>query len=178
MACIIACTFGLTTASLRAQEKLPPTSAHARAVKAREELSVAVASGSETPEGAMARLERGTLPTALDFERELDLSLAAIDIGERLLIVQKAKEALSFFASAEKLLKAYVAHTPDTAARSKALALRKLAYIRANFLGQAAQAKLDIDRAVQLQPDDKTLLQARTRLANERGPAFSEPPKN
>lgn len=154
-------------ASVAAQER-PELSA----LKLREEVVGAVRAKRELPEAALAKLRSHTSPSGLKIDGDADFALAAIDVGQRLISEGNPEAAETFFREAAKALDFAIRKTPDTAAASKAMFLRKRAWVRSHFLGQPNDALRDLESALVLQPEDPQLLKARERLAKEHGPDF------
>lgn len=185
---LLAATFGLLLVTLPAQTA-PDATAEAVAatamartmnegLKFRSELVASITDGKETPAAALARLKSRKAPGGLDnIDPAADLGLAAIDIGHRLIAAGKPDEAEKFFAEAEKSLDQMVKRTPDSAARDKALFLRKLSFIRGRYLNKVAQAKADIEQAIALQPEDKGLQRVKDDLAKDNAEHFKDKPK-
>ena len=107
-----------------------------------------------------------------------ELGFAATDIGCRLLGKGKPVEAGAFFKAAETALALIVSQTADALAYDKARYLQGLAMVRGKYLGNVAQAKLDIEQAIALQPDDKYLQIVRDNLARENAEIFKPSAKN
>jgi tetratricopeptide (TPR) repeat protein len=139
----------------------------ADALKLRGDTVTAIVSGETTTDEAITRLKTENSPSGLKLDPGADFALAAIDVGQRLVTLKKPAEAEKFFQEAEQSLEQAVNKTPDSAARDKAMLLRKLAYIRSQYLNKIAQAKLDIEQAIKLQPEDKGLRRAKETLPND-----------
>jgi hypothetical protein len=144
------------------------------ALKARADLVTSLANGSISLDSALTDLKSqvGPFPGG-----NANYAIAAIDLGERLLVAHKATEAEAFFREADKVLSGLIAQTSDKSARDKVQYLSARAHVRANFLNQAADAKADMDAALKLQPDDAQLQSMRRNLAGARSAVFSEQPK-
>jgi len=140
------------------------------ALKLRGDLSNAVLRGETDTDSAIARLRSANLPSGLQIDTDAGFAYAAIDVGQRLLVLRKPAEAEQFFLAAESSLAELVQRTDDTQAQGKAQFLRKLSYIRGNYLKEAPQALIDIDQAIALQPDDKGLQRAKAALAKFNAP--------
>lgn len=180
--CVLLCALTLGEPLPAQTAADPAAAAMARTMeeglKFRGDLVAGVVAGQETPAAALARLRSQKAPGGLDnIDPAADLGLAAIDIAHRLLAAGKPGEAEKFFREAEKSLDQVVKKTPDSAAREKALFLRKLSFIRGRYLNQAAQAKADIEQAIVLQPEDKGLQRAKEDLAAESAESFKGKPK-
>lgn len=132
----------------------------------RSAMADAVAKGTEKPAAALVRLKSQNKASGLKLEAELDFAYASLDLGHRLLAMNRPDEAEKFFQAAEQSLEQVVKRTPDSQSRDKAEYLQKLAHVRVDCLGKGAQAKQDIEQAVALQPDDKDLKRAREHLFN------------
>lgn len=149
----------------------------ADALKLRSDLASAVVSGDIKPEAAIEQLRAAVSPSDLKIDPDAGFAFAAIDVGQRLVAAGKPIEAEKFFLQAEASLDQLVKRTPDTQAKDKAMFLRKLSLIRGNFLNKRNQAKADIDRALTLQPEDKSLQKARDLLAGASGQELRTNPK-
>jgi hypothetical protein len=146
-------------------------------LKLRRELAEALIKGTEKTAGALSRLKACPSASGLKLDSGADFAFAAIDVGQRLIAGGRPTEAEIFFREAEQSLALAVKHTPDTAARDKAMLLRRLSFIRGRYLNQVAQAKADIEQAMALQPDDQGLQVARASLASENADYFRAQPK-
>jgi hypothetical protein len=147
------------------------------ALKLRGDMADSVGSGTETSAAAVTRLKAQAAASGLQIDSAADFAYAAIDVGQRLLAAGKPAAAEGFFQAAEQSLDGLVKRTADTQAKDKAQYLRKLSFIRGNYLNNAAQAKLDIEQALALQPNDKGLQRARQALANSHAPITAMNPK-
>lgn len=136
-------------------------------LKLRSDAVASIASGESKPEQVIERLKLDGSPTGLKLDPDADFALAAIDVGQRLVTLKKPAEAEKFFHEAERSLEQVLRKTPDSASQDKALLLRKLAFIRSQYLNKVAQAKSDIEQAIKLQPDDKGLKRAKEMLPND-----------
>ena len=148
------------------------------ALKFRADLATAVGSQAETPASALQRLRASGAASGFTAEPDVDLAYAALDVGHRLLALHRPDAAEEFFRAAETAFEQASNRTPRAQAREKAQYLQKLALVRGNYLNKVAQAKADIDEAIQLQPNDKSLDESRRVLARGRGEQFKEPGKN
>lgn len=142
------------------------------ALQFRAEIATAVAAETETPENALKRLRENSAASGLNKSRDADYGYASLDIAQRLLAMREVEAAEVFFRAAETGFEEASNHTPRGQAREKADYLRNLAHIRAKFLNKAAQARDDIDEAIRLQPEDKTLIETRGDLARGRSEHF------
>jgi len=135
------------------------------ALKQRGELADAVAGGLQKPQAALERLRTANFPAGLKLEPDAGFGMAAIDIGQRLVLRHPA-EAEVFFRAAEAALAAEVKRTPNTrvSAKDKAQYLQQLAFIRGKYLNQPVQAAADLQEAVKLHPEDKYLAQLQKRM--------------
>jgi hypothetical protein len=147
------------------------------ALRLRITLANEIFSETTKPEEGLAKLRADLSPSGLRIDSDADFSYAAIDVGQRLLALGKGKEAGLFFQAAEKSLDSAVKKTPNAQAKDKAQYLQKLALIRGSFLNNPDQARIDIEQAIALQPDDKFLKQARSNLARTNATAFQDKPK-
>ena len=136
----------------------------------RTDLAAKVSMGTETPESAISRLRMQPAASGLPIDADADFGYAAIDVGQRLITLRKPAAAESFFKAAEQSLDVLIRRTADNQPRDKAQYLRKIALIRGEYLNKAGQAKLDIEQALVLQPDDKDLARAKQILANSHAP--------
>ena len=127
------------------------------ALTLRSAMALAISSEAEEAETALERLRGAQYPSGLRIGSDADFGYAALDVGQRLIVLNKMSEAAMFLEAAETALAQQVRETPDTQAGDKAQYLRNLALIRGNYLNKAAEAKEDIDAAIRLQPDDKHL---------------------
>lgn len=148
------------------------------ALQFRADLVAAVGRDAETPASALQRLRDNGSASGLATARDVDLGYAALDVGHRLLALRRPDAAEVFFRAAEEGFELASNRTPRTLAREKAQYLEKLAVVRGNYLNKIAQAKADIDEAIQLQPNDKSLGESRSLLARGRGEQFKETGKN
>ncbi|HYC70590.1 MAG TPA: hypothetical protein VEB66_05245 [Opitutaceae bacterium] len=150
----------------------------AASLRARADVADAVAKG-ESPRAALEKLKTQEEVSGLpELDRDADFAFAAIDIGLRLVAAGRNREAEEFFREAEAPLEKTIRKTPDALAREKSMYLQKLAFIRSQFLNKRAEAKADLDRAVELQPADELLLRRRDHLLRERGEPQSVRPKS
>lgn len=152
------------------------TDAMSSALEYRAQLALAVAKNQEAADAALLRLSAHRDASGFVLaSADADLGYAALDVGRRLISLKRPDAAEVFFRAAEQALAqaARQAATPEQA-HDKAQYLQKLATVRATYLNQAVQAKADIDEAIRLQPEDKSLVEARQRLARGRPEAFKE----
>lgn len=143
------------------------------AIEYRAAMAEAIATFKEDPTAAVARLQSSEVIKAQSSESDRDLAVAAIDIGHRLISLGHPSAAETFFRLADKTLTS--ALTREKAAlgnKEKAQYLKHRAHIRGNFLGRPEQARADIDAAIVLQPDDRSLEETRARLARGQGEKF------
>lgn len=153
----------LLVAPLVAQEN----SDFALAIKTREESASEVREKKTTPEASMAKLKAHKSASGMKVDRDTDFALAAIDVGLRLVSTDEAEAAEKFFREAEKSLSKAIKSTPDSLAAEKSQLLQHRAMLRSNFLNDRTGAKEDLDAAVVLRPEDKSLLRRRDQLAGE-----------
>ena len=161
-----------TTAQVQADLKL-----FTDAQKLRDDSATAISNGAETPDSIMARLQASDSPTGLKIDHDADFAFAAIGIGQRLIAARHPAEAEKLFLEAEKRLVLAVQNTPDKTPQIKAQFLTKLSFIRGNYLGNAVQAKADIEQAIALQPDDKDLQQMKATLLSGNAELFKNQPQ-
>ena len=133
-------------------------------LKFRGDLVTAIVAGADKSAEALVRLKAQASPSGLKIDADADFAIAAIDIGQRLIAAGKADEAEKFFQEAEKSLDQAMKKTPDSAARDKAQYLETLSFIRSQFLNNLTQARLDLDQAIALRPDDQKLRKTKDRL--------------
>lgn len=133
----------------------------------RSDAVAAVVKGSEQSAAAITRLKAHGSPSGLKIDKDADFAFAAIDVGQRLLVTGKSAEAEEFFREAEKSLEQAVKKTPDSSAREKAQYLNKLSFVRAYYLNKVSQARLDLDQAIALQPDDQKLRRTKVQLPSD-----------
>jgi hypothetical protein len=146
------------------------------ALQFRHELATAVGAGQTPPAAALAQLRTRKDASGLALAPEADLALAALDLGHRLLALHQPAPAEVFFRAAEEALTHHLRARALTAPE-KAQYLRHLAWVRGHYLNQIDQAKADIDEAIQLQPQDRSLPELRGQLARGQGEHFKEPRK-
>jgi tetratricopeptide (TPR) repeat protein len=147
------------------------------AVKLRSDMADNVVKGLETSDAAIGRLRTLDSPSGLKIGGDFDFALAAIDVGLRLIPAGKPVAAGQFFQEAESSLIAALKNTPDAQTRDRAELLKHLAFIRGFYLGNAAQARVDIEQAIALQPDNKHLQEVRNNLARGNAEIFKDQPK-
>lgn len=157
---------------VRLEAQLAP----ADALQLRVDMTTAVIDGTETADVAIIRLAKAKAASGLNIQSGADFALAATDIAHRLFVKERTADALKFFNAAETALTVLVQLTPDTKAAQKADYLQRIAFIRGNYLGQTGQAKLDIDQAISLQPDDKRIQRIKESIGNAHGSVFNEKP--
>lgn len=143
------------------------------AVKFREAATQSVTEGTESPAAAINRIKAFKAASGLKVSADEDFAFATSDIGQRLIALEKPELAVEFFRAAEGALVAATKKS-DLSSRSKAQLLSRLSAIRGNYLNKAAQAKLDIEEAIQLQPEDEALRQLRGVLADGRAETFEK----
>lgn len=131
----------------------------------RRDLAAAVASSRISPEDAVVQLRASSAPAGLGADAEAELAFAAIDVGQRLLVAGKPGAAELFFREAEASLGAIIPKTADQASPQKVQYLARRAFIRANYLNKAKEARADLDEGLRLAPNDKGLLR-QSRLLN------------
>ena len=108
---------------------------------------------------------------------DFDFALGAKDVGLRLVPAGKLLAAGQFFQAAESSLIAALQNTPDTQARDRSEMLKHLAFIRGFYLGKVAQARVDIEQAIALQPENKNLQAVRNNLARGNAEIFKDQPR-
>jgi hypothetical protein len=169
--------FAATALTLAAEESAAMKTMQA-ALKFRAEMAMAVGKNAEAPQSALKRLRDSGAASGMAVGRDADLGYAALDVGHKLLAIGRPDAAEVFFRAAELAFEQVANRTPRAQAREKAQYLQKLALVRGNFLNKPAQAKADIDDAILLQPEDKSLEQSRRQLARGRGEQFKRTGKN
>jgi hypothetical protein len=147
----------------------------AAALGQRKVMTGNIVSGSEAPAAAVDRLKGMSSPTGLKIDHEADFAFAAMDVGQRLIAADKTDAAALFFQAAEKSLVVLVNRTPEAQAPAKAHFLENLSFIRGNCLNEVAQARLDIEQAIALRPDDPHLQDMRRNLARDHAEFFKNP---
>ena len=168
----------LSLPGILSAQSVPTLQTMNEALKLRSDMAAAIVQGSEKPAAALTRLRGQASPSGLKTDAAADFGFAAIDMGHRLIAAGKPAEAELFFQAAEKSLMMFLRKTPDTEAQQKAQCLQQLAFIRGRYLNNPAQARADLEQAITLLPDDKTLQAARDHLASERAEHFKTQPKN
>lgn len=143
------------------------------ALKFREQLANNVGGGIILPADALKLLQREPNASGLGVGPAADLGYAALDLGHRLLALHHPDFAEPFFQAAEENFVQAASQEPQ--ARDKARLLQQLAFVRANYLNKPAQARADIDEAIRLQPNNKSLAETRTALARGRSEFFKSP---
>ncbi len=151
-------------------QQTPSLSSLQAALKVRADIATAVGRGAETPERGLQQLRKAGLA------QDADLAYAALDVAHRLLGAEHPTEAEVFFHSAEQAFEQALKQAAG--AREKAQYLQKLAEVRGKYLNKIAQAKADIDEAIRLQPNDKSLIESRSQLARVRGEHIKEPKRS
>lgn len=131
----------------------------------RQKLALSVSQNAETTAKALATLRSTRSTSGRSISADSDLAYASLDVGYRLLALERPDAAEEFFRAAEQAFEAE--YSRRSLARDKAEVLQHLAVIRGRFLGKIDQAKADIAEAINLQPDDAALKEARSLL--ERG---------
>src|SRR5690348_13269015 len=74
------------------------------AIRIRADLVTSIAEGKSSASTAVDQLKSVASPSGVSLDPDADFALAAIDIGQRLLVVQKPVEAEVFFRAADKSL--------------------------------------------------------------------------
>lgn len=143
----------------------------AQAIEFRAQMAAAVASGIELPAAAIERLKTESVPTGLRIPREAEIGSVALDVGRRLLATDKPEAAEEFFRSAEA---SFVQALKQNSARTSEQVqyLLKLALLRSRYLNNATQAKIDLEQARALRPDDPRVKAATAALASAHGQLF------
>lgn len=162
------CAMALAVAAQDTKNADQPFQSMLQANAFRGQIASDVAAGKQTPVEAIKQLRSIRSPSGLNLAADADLGLAAIDIGQRLLLRYPA-EAEEFFRAAEAALDEEVKRTDDAKAKDKAQYLQKLAMIRGNYLNKPAQARADMAAAIKLQPEDEYLAQFQKVLAARTG---------
>lgn len=136
----------------------------------RQELSLSVSQGAQTSGKALATLRSTKGASGRAGSADADLAFAALDIGYRLMALERPDAAEDFFRAAAQSFAVELNRT--TPAKERAQLLQQLALIRGRFLGKIDQAKADIDEAIRLQPSDTSLKETRALLARGHGEHF------
>jgi tetratricopeptide (TPR) repeat protein len=143
------------------------------AIDYRAAMAEAIANEKEYPTDALARLRQAEEIKGLTPEPDTDFAVAAIDIGHRLISLGNPAAAETFFRQADRTLTTVLAReTAPLGNKEKVQYLKYRAHLRGNFLGRPELARADIDAAIALQPDDRSLQEARARLARGHGEKF------
>ncbi len=142
----------------------------------RQELALAVSQSAQSSSKALALLRGNKGASGRAGSSDADFAYAALDVGYRLMALERPEAAEDFFRAAELSFAAELNRTAQ--ARGRAELLHQLAILRGRFLGKIAQAKADMDEAVRLQPNDVGLREARAGLARGRGEFFKSNGKN
>lgn len=138
----------------------------------RAKIAEEILGGTRKAESAVNELKSSQGISGVEAGKDADFSMAAMDVGHRLLVKGDGADALVFFRAAEAALDGLAAKTPDTSAGEKAFYLKSLAVMRGHYLGKAAQAKLDIEQAAKLLPSDEHIKHVKQSLAGEHGDVF------
>jgi len=145
------------------------------AIKLRADMVGAIVAGSRNADAALLQLK--AQPSLLG-DPDTSLASAAADVGQRLSVAGKAAEAGVFFRAAEASLTLKINRTPDASAQEKAQYLAMRAFLRAQFLNEAALAKADLDAAQKLAPGDPYLTSLRSSLSSDKAEQFRDTPSN
>ena len=137
----------------------------------RAELASSLAKGGEKVQSALDRLRTRTEASGLGLSGEADFGHAALDVGHRLIALKRADLAEVFFSAAEEAFAQVVTQAGERT-QQKAEYLQKLAFVRAKYLNKAALARANIDEAIRLEPENKTLQETRVQLARGQGEIF------
>lgn len=157
----------LSTTCLVAQPS-PDAAAQEAALNLRGRMAEDVRDDLVKPAEALQRLRQEKSPSALKIDADADFALAALDVGRRLLAVNRPEQAEPFFKEAEKSLERVLRRTPSTAENELVQYLRTRAFIRAEYLGKPAEARADLDAALRLRPDDEHLRRTRASLVPDK----------
>lgn len=145
----------------------------------RQELALAVASNTKTPAEAINLLRiTGRDSLLVTKDPDVDLAYDTLDIGYRLLTLECPDAAEFFFAAAEQNFSQAASRTPRSQAKERAQYLLHLARIRCHFLNNIRQAIEDIDEALSLQPNDKSLHEARAMIVRGQTEYYKDTPRN
>jgi hypothetical protein len=166
------------TAFTAAAQQPAPLQAMVAARNFRQEMAQAVAKNEETPEAALKRLRSREAASGLSFEREADAGYAALDVGHRLMALDRPDAAEAFFRASEEGFEQAMRKASRGQSRERAAYLQKLAHVRGNYLNKADQALADIEEAIRLQPDDHSLKNSRGVLTRGRGEQLKQRSKN
>jgi hypothetical protein len=142
----------------------------------RQELALSVSQNLQTSGQALAMLRSNKGASGRAAAADDDFAYAALDVGYRLLALERPAAAEEFFLAAEQGLT--VVANRSTQLRERAEHLRQLALIRGRFLSRVAQAKADIEEAIRLQPDDSSFRESRALIARGRGESFKQTGRN
>lgn len=147
------------------------------AISFRADMADAIATLRENPNAALARLQKAEEIKGLSAEPDADLAVSALDVGHRLISLGHPSAAEAFFRLAdEALTKVLSQQKAAFGDKERVQYLKYRAHLRGDFLNRQALARADIDAAVSLQPDDKSLEETRARLAGGHGEEFKSTP--
>lgn len=142
----------------------------------RQELALSVSQNLQSPGQALAMLRANKGASGRAAAAEDDFAYAALDVGYRLLAMERPAAAEEFFLVAEQGL--MVVANRSNQPRERAEHLRQLALLRGRYLNKIAQAKADIEEAIRLQPEDPSLKETRALIARGRGEHFKPAGRN
>ena len=97
----------------------PQVMAEARSF--RKDLAADIEAGRVLPEAALAKLKQRRSFFGAGLDTETDQTMAAEDIGQRLLTSAKPETAITFFRAAEGLLGVVIDRTTDAASKARLL---------------------------------------------------------
>lgn len=129
----------------------------------------------ETVKQALEEISKHPAPCGLEVDGNTGLALAAMDIGQRLLVVRRAETAEAFFRVAEQALNDAIAARGKDEAGMKANLLQKRALIRNRYLGKLLEARADLEEALRLQPESRELKRSFDLLRSEKAEIFNQP---
>lgn len=150
-------------------ESSPGVSGQMTALELRAELVEAIRQGALSATVALDRLRVSRSPSGLNLDPDVEISLAALDVGRRLIAAGEATSAEPFFIEAERSLVRLVTSAPGQDTRSRAAHLHRLGVVRADYLGKTDLAAADFAEAIRLQPDDEYLQRSRDSHLNDLG---------
>lgn len=151
---------------LHAQQMESTANAMSDALQLRTALASDMADERPAALKGIAQLRSTKNPSGLPVDIDADFAFAAIDIAHRLLAAGKSTAAEEFFIVAEAALAKAVKRTANEKAQEKSQYLQTLSLVRENYLGKPQEAKLDLEAALALQPENKQLQQRNRALLN------------
>lgn len=137
----------------------------------RRGLVASVSEKATAPSAAVAQLRGRARPMGMvDVDPQLEFALAALDVGRALVGSSRAPEAAPFFEASEESLDAVLSRGQALRTAVRLQALKQRAILRVDYLGKQTLGMADLDAALELAPEDKSLARLRARIrpaANE-----------